>query len=101
MKIVKLEERRSGKTLGNLLKCLGEAMVNPGEEIIYVDHAVSLGAAKRGIHQKCLKNLKDIVNTLCLQNIDLYISGNDDLIIKSNWRSVFIGDDGFRYQRLF
>jgi len=96
---IKLEERRSGKTTGNFLKALGEAIANPGENILYIDHAVDCGAGKFGVQKSCKEKLEEWIKLLNL-DVNVCLCSNNNIYIKSNWSPIFVGDDGNSYKKI-
>ena len=100
MRKVFLEERRSGKTTGELLKVLGEAVANPGKEIEYKDHTLELGASKKEINKRCADTLKRFISTLGIEAKVICDNNSYNLYVKSTWSPIYFGSDGNTYKKI-
>jgi hypothetical protein len=93
---VELTLRRSGRTTGQILQAIGQAIAEPGATYYFKDEVVFHGAALKWQ----LASAEDLIAKLDLnvQVTPKYTSG--ELAFKSLHSPVYSGSDGHIYQRV-
>lgn len=99
-KILLTEKRRYGKSTGQCLVTLGEAMQNPGEKVFLFDH----GKQNR-VRAGLLENtLKSIIESLGYEDIELCIDKVGDswgVCVVSRHCPMYISDDYRMFKEIF
>lgn len=75
-----LELRCSGRTQGLMLKAIGEAVMNPGKETVFMDHYPIPTVSMYRYH---LRTMENIISKLGL-DISVKVHSNY-IILRSNW----------------